>query len=136
MTGERHKARVLALQGLYEIDAATHDAGEVTSRLTSQSRLSAESRAFGATLIEGVILSRDKIDQRITEFAPAWPISQMPLIDRNILRVAIFEVLFDNRIPVRAAINEAVELAKSFGSENSPKFINGVLGSISSLAQR
>ena len=65
--------------------------------------------------------------------APAWPIDQIPAIDRNILRLAIYEVVIDNKVPMRAAINEAVELAKTYGGDNSPKFVNGVLGSVSTL---
>ncbi len=85
---------------------------------------------FARSLVNGVLANRKGIDGIIQEFAPAFPIEQISIIDRNILRLAIFEVLFDNRVPVKAAINEAVELAKSFGSDTSPKFVNGVLGSV------
>ncbi|UCC91017.1 MAG: transcription antitermination factor NusB, partial [Dehalococcoidia bacterium] len=78
----------------------------------------------------------EKIDQNIRRFAPAWPIEQIPVIDRNILRLAIFELLCDNKVPVKVAINEAVELAKRFGSDSSSKFVNGVLGSVSAHANR
>jgi N utilization substance protein B len=77
--------------------------------------------------------NREKIDDTIRQTAPAWPLDQVAAVDRNILRLAIYEILIDNRVPMRAAINEAVELAKEFGGENSPKFINGVLGSVSLL---
>ncbi len=75
-------------------------------------------------------------DENIQSFAPAWPIKQIPVVDRNILRLAIFEILIDNKLPVKIAINEAVELAKTFGSDNSSKFVNGVLGSVSTLVSR
>ncbi len=75
--------------------------------------------------------NKDKIDSMIQTWAPAWPVAQIAVLDRNILRLAIFEILLNNKVPVKAAINEAVELAKTFGSENSPKFINGVLGTVS-----
>jgi len=78
-----------------------------------------------------VLEHQEEIDAVIRQKAPAWPLEQVAVIDRNILRLAIYEILIDNRVPVRAAINEAVELAKSFGGESSPKFINGVLGSVS-----
>ncbi len=68
--------------------------------------------------------------------ARAWPLEQVAVVDRNILRLAIFEILLDNIVPVRAAINEAVELAKAFGGESSPKFVNGVLGAVSLMATR
>ncbi|MBA7467259.1 Transcription antitermination protein NusB [subsurface metagenome] len=72
----------------------------------------------------------------IQTYAPAWPVAQLATIDRNILRLAIFEISLNNRVPVKAAINEAVELAKTFGSENSAKFINGVLGTVSAQSSR
>jgi len=84
-------------------------------------------------LVLGVIKKKKEIDQYIRKFAPAWPVAQIPAVDRNILRLAIFEILLDNRVPVKVGINEAVELAKTFGSDSSPKFINGVLGSVSAL---
>jgi len=98
--------------------------------------VSDENTDFIHELVNGVIQNRERINQNIKEFATAWPIEQIPVIDRNILRLAIFEILLDNKVPVRAAINEAVELAKIFGSESSSKFVNGVLGSISTLASR
>jgi len=90
----------------------------------------ADAVAFARGLIEGVLAQQDEIDRVIARAAPAWPVDQLAPIDRNILRLAIREMLGDNGTPVRAVINEAVELAKSFGSDNSAKFINGVLGSI------
>ena len=78
-----------------------------------------------------VLKNKADIDHVIETYAPAWPVAQMAFIDRNILRLAIFEILFDNKVPVKVVINEAVELAKSFGGDNTPKFINGVLGTVS-----
>lgn len=91
---------------------------------------------FALELVNGVLENKEKIDKTITDTAPAFPLEQMAGIDRNILRLAIYELLIDNRVPMRAAINEAVELAKEFGGENSPRFINGVLGSVSVLTTR
>jgi len=136
MAGARRKARVLALQALYEIDSVGHKTEEVVTRLLANEALSDENAAFTRELVSGVIQNKEKIDQNIRRFAPAWPIEQIPVIDRNILRLAIFELLFDNKAPVKVAINEAVELAKKFGSDSSPKFVNGVLGSVSALASR
>jgi len=136
MAGARRKARALALQALYEIDSVGHEAGEVVTRLLANEALSEENAAFTRELVSGVIHNKETIDQNIRRFAPAWPIEQIPVIDRNILRLAIFELLFDNKVPVKVAINEAVELAKRFGSDSSPKFVNGVLGSVSALANR
>jgi len=136
MAGARRKARVLALQILYEVDSVGHEVEEVVGRLLGKKGLSAENVTFARELISGVIQNKEKIDRHIEEFAPAWPIEQIPAVDRNILRLAIFEILLDNKVPVKVAINEAVELAKTFGSDSSPKFVNGVLGSISALSTR
>ena len=136
MPGVRRKARTAALQGLYESDAAGHKVDDVLVRLLIEGGFSEENSGFAWVLVKGVVNNQEKIDEYIRRFAPAWPIEQIPAIDRNILRLAIFEILFDNGVPVKVAINEAVELAKAFGSNNSSKFVNGVLGSVSSLTHR
>ena len=136
MTGARRKARAIALQTLYEIDSAGHEAEAVVSRLLAEGGLSEENNVFVRELVSQVIQNKEKIDLNIQRFATAWPIKQLPVIDRNILRLAIFEILVDNKVSVKIAINEAVELAKRFGSDSSPKFVNGVLGSVSALADR
>lgn len=134
MVGERRKARALALQALYEVDSVGHETEAVVSRLLARGGLSEENAAFTRELVGGVIQNREEIDYNIQSFAPAWPIEQIPVVDKNILRLAIFEILLDNKVPVKVVINEAVELAKMFGSDNSYKFVNGVLGSVSTLA--
>jgi len=136
MTGARRKARAIALQALYEIDSVGHEMEAVVSRLLAEGGLSEENNAFVRELVSKVTQNEEKIDRNIQTFAPAWPVEQIPVVDRNILRLAIFEILFDNRVSVKVAINEAVELAKKFGGDNSSKFVNGVLGSISALADR
>jgi N utilization substance protein B len=108
----------------------------VLTNLLAEEGLSEENASFVRELITGVIQSKEEIDRNIQTFAPAWPIDQLPVVDRNILRLAIFEILFDNKVPVKVAINEAVELAKLFGGDNSSRFVNGVLGSVSTLANR
>ncbi len=104
--------------------------------LLLEAGLSPESNAFVRELVGGVVQNKDRLDQSIQKFAPAWPIEQIPVVDRNILRLAIFEVLLDNRVPVKVAINEAVELAKTFGSDSTARFVNGVLGSVSTQVTR
>ena len=136
MVGARRRARGLALQALYEIDSAGHEAEEVVSHLLAEERLSEENADFVRELVKGVIQNKQKIDENIKTYAPAWPVGQISVVDRNILRLAIFEILLDNKVPVKVAINEAVELAKKFGSDNSSKFVNGVLGSVSTLTSR
>jgi N utilization substance protein B len=134
--GVRHKARAVALQALYEVNSVGHDVEKVLPHLLEESGLSEENAAFARGLVSGVLKNKKKIDQHIKNFAPAWPVEQIPAVDRNILRLAIFEILLDNSVPVKVAINEAVELAKTFGSDSSPRFVNGVLGSVSVLASR
>ncbi len=131
MAGGRRKARSIALQALYEIDSVQHDPEETLKNLREELKLSDETFKFAGELVNGVIRHKEKLDAQIRRYAPAWPIEQIAFIDRNILRLAIFEILIDNKIPVKVAINEAVELAKSFGGDSSSKFINGVLGAIS-----
>jgi N utilization substance protein B len=136
MAGTRHKARMLALQALYEVDSVARPPEAVRERLLAESALSGENADFVRELVNGTVKNREEIDGRIRKFAPAWPIDQIAIVDRNILRLAIFEILFDNKVPIKVVVNEAVELAKTFGSESSAKFINGVLGSVSALANR
>ncbi len=136
MTGARRKARAIALQALYEIDSTGHDVEAVVTHFLAEGGLSEENDAFVRELVSKVIQNKEKIDHNIQKFATAWPIEQLPVVDRNTLRLAIFEILFDNKVSVKVAINEAVELAKKFGSDNSSKFVNGVLGSVSALANR
>ena len=132
----RRKARALALQALYEVSSAGHEVEAVVNHLLAQGGLSGGNADFTRELVSGVIQNREKIDLNIQSLAPAWPIEQIPVVDRNILRLAIFEILLDNKVPVKVAINEAVELAKAFGGDNSSRFVNGVLGSVSTLATR
>lgn len=130
MVGFRRKARIVALQALYEIDCSSHKPEEVLARLLQEKALPEEATDFMQRLVDKVLQNKQDIDDVIRRFAPAFPVEQIAAIDRNILRLAISEILFDNRVPIKAAINEAVELAKSFGSASSQKFINGVLGSV------
>ena len=127
---------MLALQALYEINSVGHGVEEVVNRFLARENLSEENALFVHELVGGVIQNKEKIDLSIQSLAPAWPIEQISVVDRNILRLAMFEILLDNKIPVKVAINEAVELAKTFGSDNSSRFINGVLGSASNIANR
>jgi N utilization substance protein B len=130
MTGFRRKARTIALQALFELDCSAHKPKEVLARLLEEKALPDEAADFAGSLVSGVLQNKKSIDDLIQRFAPAFPVNQIAPIDRNILRLAIFEILFDNRVPIKAAINEAVELAKGFGGDTSQKFVNGVLGSV------
>jgi len=130
MAGPRRKGRSLAIQVLYELDYAGHKPDDVLSRLAGEQESADDVVAFARELVSGVIENRTRIDSIIARYAPAFPVNQIAAIDRNVLRLAIFEVLLDNKVPVKTAINEAVDLAKAFGSDSSPKFVNGVLGSV------
>ena len=136
MVRARRKARALALKALYEVDSVGHEVDGVVNHLLANGGLSEENADFIRELVSGVIRNKEEIDRHIQSLAPAWPLEQIPVVDRNILRLAIFEILLDNKVPVKVAINEAVELAKTFGSDNSSRFVNGVLGSVSSLVTR
>jgi transcription antitermination protein NusB len=130
MAGIRRRARIAALQALYELDCTKHKAEEALARLRAGETLTQEALSFSEELVKGVLQNKSELDALIKKFAPAFPTEQMPAIDRNILRLAIFEILFNDKTPIKVAINEAIELAKEFGSASSPRLINGVLGSI------
>jgi len=136
MAGARRRARAVIIQALYEIDSASHNTEKVVSNLLADKELSEENNTFVRETVSGVIQNKQQLDEHIKRFAPAWPINQLSAVDRNILRLAIFELLLDNKVPVKIAINEAVELAKKFGSDNSARFVNGVLSSVSTLVVR
>jgi N utilization substance protein B len=131
MPAPRRRARELALQSLYEMEVGGHDPVATLERLIQETRLGEGPADFARTLLTGVLDNRAEIDTVIERTAPAWPAEQLAPIDKNILRIAIREFLLDNLTPVGAAINEAVELAKRYGSDSSSRFINGVLGSVS-----
>jgi transcription antitermination protein NusB len=130
MAGLRRKARIAALQALYEIDCSGHKLEEVLDRTIKGNDLPEQAANFSRGLVDGIIQKKQAIDDLIRRFAPLFPLEQIAIIDRNILRLAIFEILFDNQVPVKAAVNEAIELSKGFAGDSSPKFINGVLGSV------
>ncbi|MCK4843672.1 MAG: transcription antitermination factor NusB [Dehalococcoidia bacterium] len=130
MAGIRRQARIAALQVLYELDCTKHEAEEALAHLTAEGKLPQEALSFVRKLVGGVLQNKSELDALIKKFAPAFPPEHMSTINRNILRLAIFEILFDDKTPFKVAINEAVELAKEFGSDSSPRLINGVLGSI------
>jgi len=126
----RHQARVLALQALYEIDCAHHASDAVLERRLADDRLPKGTVDFVRHLVDGVLKYQRVLDTFIHSHAPEWPLEQMAYVDRNILRMAIFEFAVDGGTPVKVAINEAVELAKTFGSDSAPRFVNGVLGTL------
>jgi N utilization substance protein B len=125
----RRQARAVALQALYEIDCAAHPADQVIQCLAENENLPLEGIAFAAALVNGVRNCWQQLDAIITKHAPEYPVDQLAIVDRNILRMALYELQHDQDVPIKVAVNEAVELAKTFGSDTAPRFVNGVLGS-------
>lgn len=126
----RRRARRVTLEALYEIDATDHLPEDVIQRRIYDQPMETPGVEFAYKLMNGVLEHQEEMDILITRYAPEWPLEQMAIVDRNILRIAIFEFLVDTETPVKVAINEAVELAKMFGSDSAPRFINGVLGTL------
>jgi N utilization substance protein B len=120
----------VALQALYELDTTRHDPETVIQRRLEEEQPPPAAAEYAAQLVRRVREHQAAIDERITAAAPAWPLEQMASVDKSVLRLAICELLFVEDVPPKVAINEAVELAKVFGHDTSPKFVNGVLGSI------
>jgi len=129
-TNENSLARQVALQILYEVDSSGHPVGEVMDQQLAYHQLSPEATAFLGTLVRGVLEVYTKLDGIIQKFAPEFPLNQVAVIDRNILRLAVYEIGVYGKTPIRVAIDEAVQLAHVYGADGSPRFINGVLGSI------
>ena len=126
----RTRARAFALQALYEIDMAGHPPLLVISDRLADNDLDEKMADFFSQITMGVWPIVEALDQFIAEHAPEWPLDQVATVDRNIIRIALWEFAVSENTPIKVAINEAVELAKVFGSDSSPRFINGVLGSL------
>ena len=130
----RHLQRSIAMQSLYEWDfyGKKRDLEKIVEKNIKEFGFDLEDSSFVWELIAGVIKHLKEIDDLISKTAPHWPIEQMPIVDRNVLRLGVYELVFGDKkaVPPKVAINEAIELAKGFGGENSGKFINGVLGTI------
>lgn len=128
----RHLARAIAMQSLYEWDfyGGERDLVKMASRNLAEQPESFDETDFALSIASGVMEHRDEIDKTITTFAPDWPLEKITTVDRNVLRIGVYELLFNFDIPSKVAINEAIELAKTFGGESSGKFVNGVLGAV------
>ena len=126
----RTRARSVALQALYEIDLTGHPPGTVLEELLTEAPLEDKLADFARQIVLGVLPLVERLDHFIAQHAPEWPLDQVATIDRNILRIALWEIAVSNQTPIKVAINEAVELAKVFGSDSTPRFVNGVLGSL------
>jgi N utilization substance protein B len=126
----RRKARYIALQALYEIDCTDHTPAQVLAQRIADDPPPEGVHLFVYQLVNGVLAHQKSMDVVIQRYAPDWPLDQMAIIDRNILRMAIYEFAVSGDTPVKVAINEAVELAKLLASDSAPRFVNGVLGTL------
>lgn len=124
----RRQARAIALQALYEMDSVGHRLDSALDNRVADEHLPEEGAAFARQLAGGTFEHRARLDAIISRYAPEYPVDQLAIVDRNILRLALYELLYVEDVPSKVAINEAVELAKTFGSDTAPRFVNGVLG--------
>ena len=132
----RHLSRMIAMQTLYEWDfRADSDVHEVEERNVGEYDNKCETE-FVHQLVEGVVKEKEQLDKIVDESAPEWPVDQISLIDKTILRMAVYELLHSKDVPPKVTINEAVELSKEFGGESSSKFVNGVLGTVFTKHQK
>jgi N utilization substance protein B len=126
----RTRARSIALQALYEIDLTGHPPELVLNERLAETPLDDNLEEFARKIVMGIMPIVRELDQIIAKHAPEWPLDQVAIIDRNIMRIALWEIAVSNQTPMKVAINEAVELGKVYGSDSTPRFVNGVLGSL------
>ena len=135
MASNRHLGRIVALQTLYEAEFRSScddkdvDISQILDRNIGRYSETIDDKSFIVNLVEGVDKNASELDSELQPLAPDWPIDKIARIDRVILRIGLYELKYEKDVPPKVVINEAVELAKAFGGENSSKFINGVLGS-------
>ncbi len=127
----RRKAREFALQMLYQWDVTQNKPSKIEASFWKQARGAQSTRAFANRLFEGAVQASGKIDERLKKHARNWRLDRMAAIDRNILRLGVYELFYEPETPPKVILNEAVELAKKFSAEDSAGFINGVLDAIS-----
>lgn len=130
MAGKRHQARELALKVLFQLEVTGDDPEEVLRYHASEGAATEEVTNFARELVHGVIANREKLDQILSEASEHWKLDQMAKVDRVILRIAIYEIAIDRHVPTKAAINESIELAKTFSGDEAGRFVNGVLGRV------
>ena len=128
----RHLGRTIAMQTLFlwDFQGKSGDVNAITQTVLEKFNPNFDDQTFVKHLLAGVVERLPMIDKYIIKYATEWPLDQITIVDRNILRIGVYELVFDNDIPAKVAINEAIEIAKTYGSESSGKFVNGVLGAI------
>jgi N utilization substance protein B len=135
VAGPRHRARELALKVLFQLEhSPDDDPGEALAYHAADERAEADVTRFAGELVEGVLGSRDELDGIIQGASTNWKLDQMGRVDRIVLRMAVYEIAVSRKVPVRAAINESIELAKTFSGEESGRFVNGILGKVAETA--
>lgn len=132
--GKRHQARELALKVLFQLEGTGDDPEEVLLYHAVEGGATAETTNFARELVQGVLSNRERLDAMLSEASEHWKLDQMAKVDRIILRIAIYEIAIDRSVPTKAAINESIELAKTFSGEESGRFVNGILGRVAATA--
>ncbi len=133
--GKRHQARELALKTLFQLEAAgDDDPAEVLRYHADEGAATPDVANFASQLVRGVIDNREKLDSILSEASEHWKLGQMAKVDRIILRIAVYEIAIDRHVPTKAAINESIELAKTFSGEEAGRFVNGILGKVAATA--
>lgn len=135
MAGPRHRARELALQVLFELEHSTgDDPAEVLAYHAAEDRATQNVMDFAQELVEGVLQNQARLDEIVQAASTNWRLDQMGRVDRILLRMAVYEIAISRQVPVRAAINESIELAKTYSGEESGRFVNGILGRVAATA--
>jgi N utilization substance protein B len=128
--GKRHQARELALKVLFQLESSNDDPEEVLAYHAAEGAATPDVANFARQLIRGVIDNREKLDAILSETSEHWKLEQMAKVDRIILRIAVYEISIDKHVPTKAAINESIELAKTFSGDEAGRFVNGILGRV------
>jgi N utilization substance protein B len=127
---KRHAVREQALKALFACDLGRNDPAAALEMLWAEEKTNEKARNFSRELVEGVTAKREELDPLLERYTLEWKLNRIATVDRNIMRLALFEMLYSAEVPRAVALDEAIELAKTFGSEESPRFINGILGKI------
>ncbi len=132
--GKRHQARELALKVLFQLESSNDDPEEVLQYHAAEGAASSDVEAFAGQLVRGVTANKEKLDAILGEASEHWKLEQMAKVDRIILRIAVYEIAIDRNVPTKAAINESIELAKTFSGDEAGRFVNGILGRVAATA--
>ena len=130
MAGKRHQARELALKVLFQLEGGTDDPEDVLRYHAAEDGVTSDVATFAGQLVHGVLANRERLDTILSEVSEHWKLDQMAKVDRVILRIAVYEIAVDRHVPTKAAINESIELAKTFSGEEAGRFVNGILGRV------